>query len=276
MLNNTNFESAQENASRLSRVQSDLLLALKEFPRESTGIKILSEKMGVSARTLRRIIKGTHTPSYQTILKIYRYLYGTKNDRETILSMPQDIARYIKIEHDNFSFLDDEGVNFTEYIDDLIKNDSVFRSIYVETATGITHKSKIGFEHGQHGLKVIEKMLQLNVIKEIEPETYTASIERSCLTPNTLYEIGKYLLEYKYSQDKEGLRGENFFNVYFDGLNQDAYNEVISIQWEAMNKIKGILKDKNNKGIHKFWTITYTDTLVENLIYGNDNKEVIQ
>ncbi len=273
---NVDLESSQENAARLTIVQKDLLEALKEFPRESTGVKILSEKMGLHARTLKRIIKGSHSPSYQSILKIYRYLLGTKNDRETILALPKGLSQYLKLEHDNFSFLEEENINFSQYVDDLIRNDSVFRSIYVGTATGTIHKDKVGYEHGQHGLRVLEKMVKLNVVKETEPDIFTTSTERGCLTPETLYELARFLLENRFSLDKSGLRGENHFDVYFEGLTKEAYNEALRIRWNSMNQMKALLSNKDNKGNIPFWTISFTDTLNGQLLYKDNQEGVLQ
>jgi len=271
---NSTLNSSQEVASRLLIVQTDLMTALEEFPRESTGIKILAQKMSLSDKTLKRIVKGTHTPSYQTILKIYRYLLGTKNDRETVLSMPHSLSTLMKVEHDNMSLLDEE-ISFTDEIDSLLKNDSIFRAIYVETAAGKIHKNKIGYDFGQHGLKVLEKMVQLNIVKEIESDFYTTSVNRGSLSPETAYELSKYLLDNKFSSEKSGLRGENFYSLYFESVNSDTYNEILKIDWESMQKKKALLSNKDNIGNIKLWTINYTDTLSGELIYG-DSKEVLQ
>lgn len=130
--------------------------------------KRLAEKMSLSAKTLSRIIKGTHSPSYQTILKMYRYLKGTLNDRETVMKMPPVLAECVKLENENFS-LTNQDTDFSVDISFYLKSDSVFRSIYIETATGSLSKEKVGYEHGASGLKTLEYMVDLGVIEEFEP-----------------------------------------------------------------------------------------------------------
>ena len=267
-------DNRMEQSACLSRLQTDLDTALKEFPRVSTGIKILSMKMQLSDRTLRRVLKGTHFPSYQTILKVYRYLLGTYTDKETISKMPKVLSEFVSYEHDNSTLLNSAS-NFSYDIDLLLKNDSVFRSIYVETATGSIHKSKVSYEHGKHGEKVLLKMVELDVIQETEEDVYTSSINRGSLSIETSQSISQFLLENKFTSDKSNLAGENFYSLFFEGVNLETYNEMLKIDWQAMQAKKKLLKNKDNRGSVKCWTLTFTDTLSTDLLY-NEEKEVLQ
>lgn len=262
----------QESSARLYQVQKDLKIALKEFPRESTGIKVLADKMGVHTRTLKRILKGTHTPSYQTILKIYRYFLGSKSDRETILKAPHLLGEYLLNEKENFS-LANEDADFSTEIDILLNTDSVFRSIYIETATGNVTKERIGYMHGQMGIKVLEYMKDLGVIEEFEEGIFKSSTNRASLQTETLYSLSNFLISNHFYTEKAALAGENGLTVFTEGLNKDAYNELLKIDWEAKQKKIQVLKNPKNKGEIKAWSVTITDTLSPELIYKEDTEE---
>lgn len=269
------IHSPMDRAARLAKIQSDLLEAADKYPSERTAIKTMAKKIGVSERTLKRIIKGTHSPTYQSILKIYRFLKGTYSDKETVMAMPEILGTYVDHEQDNFS-LTNPGVNFTADIDCYLQSDSVFRSIYIETATGEISKEAVSFQHGKHGVNVLNKMCELGIIKEVKPNVYTASTNRASLDEHSLHEISKFLLEYKFSPEKASLQGENFYQCFFEGVNQETYNELLQIDWESYQRKKELLQNKNLKGDIRYWSINYTDTLTKTLIYEDNKKEALQ
>ena len=272
MHNNVSQET-MDSSARLFRVQADLNEALENFPNQSIGLKKLSNAMMLSERTLKRILKGSHSPTYQTILKVYRYLTATNNDRETILKMPELLAKCVNQTNENFA-VGKNTANFSAEIDFYLKSDSVFRSIYAESATGNLHRDKVGFEHGQHGLKTLDYMLKLDVIQEIEPNIYTSSSNRASLDNESLHHLARFFLDNKFSTEKCNLSGENFFQVVFDGIDTETYNELLKIDWRAKNERIEILKNAKPGNV-KFWTISFTDTLSESCIY-DENKEVLQ
>ena len=263
------FEAAQ-----LLQVQNDLKRALETFPNKNIGIKMLSEKIELSDRTLKRILKGTHRPTYQSILKIYRYLRGTKDDRETIMEMPEILLKYTTSEYDNF-FLTDKETSFSHQVASYLEKDSAFRAIYVETATGPLSREKVVYEYGRYGIQMLKKMAQMDVIKEIKGGFYIASSKRAALNESNLYEIAKFLLEQKYFAEKANLKGENFCHVLFDGIDKETYNKILEVDWIAMKKKIDLIK-KTSKGPIKFWSIYFTDTLSPSCIYDETSKDPLQ
>jgi hypothetical protein len=269
----TTSQQAMDRSARLLRVQTDLEAALNSFPNRAIAIKKLSQGMLLNEKTLKRIIKGSHSPTYQTILKMYRYLLATTSDRETVLRMPELLSQTVTRDFENFSLADKEA-DFSTEIDFYLESDSVFRSIYVETATGTVHKQTIGYEHGVHGLKTLVYMKDMDVIKEIEPDIFASSQKRASLTPRAAHHIARYLVDNKFDPEKCNLSGENFYQVVFEGIDTNSYNELLKIDWEAKEKRLEILK-KAKKGNVKFWSLNFTDTLSESCIY-DENKEVLQ
>jgi len=264
-----------EMSARLVRVQSDLKTALQEFPRESSGINILSDKIGIHSKTIKRILQGSHSPSYKTVLKIYRYLTGSMNDRDTVMAMPQILSDFIANNNENFKLSKGE-TNFSVEVDYLLENDSIFRYIYLETASGTIHKSKVGYECGQLGLKVLQKMVDLDVIIEVQPEVYASSKNRASLRTETIHDLGKFLIDNKFNTEKCKTLGENFCSLYIDGVSKEAYNELLTVDWEAKERKKNILMNQKNKGSIKYWSVIFTDTLSTSYIYSDNDGEVLQ
>jgi DNA-binding phage protein len=266
-------EQKADVSARLMRVQSDLNEALKEFPRRSTGLKVLADNIGVHEKTLKRVITGSHSPSYKTILKIYRYLTGSLNDRDTVLSMPKILSEYICSEHENFKLSKDE-VSFTVEVDKLIESDSIFRMVYLETGCGHLHKDKVAYECGQQGIRVLKKMEEMDIIREVTPDVFTASKNRASLRTESIVSLGKYLIESKFHEQKCKTMGENFCSVYFEGVNKETYNKLLIIDWEAKEQKKKLLMQSDSKGNIPYWSGVFTDTLSSSMIY--DEKELLQ
>ena len=259
------LNEAKEDSARLAFIQRDINKEFDKYPSITSAYKALSIRMQISERTIRRIKQGTHTPSFQTLIKIYRYILGTKNDRETVVNMPTILKNNVLKESENFSISNPE-VNFLPEVDFFIKNDSVLRGIYLETAAGTVHRSKIGYEYGQHGLSVLDKMLKMDIIKEVKPDIYTASNNRAQLDTGSVTELSKHLVEHKFHEEKLALSGENFCQFLIEGIDQESYNDMLIFEWETKNKRLELLK-KAKKGSVKYWMACFTDTLSKQLIY---------
>ena len=265
---------SHESAARMVAIQKDLLKELKKYPSESTGLKILAANMNLSPKTLIRILKGENSPSYKTILKIYRCLLGTFSDQETILAMPKILATYVQRKHENFA-VSGTKTNYSVKVDELLQNDSIFRFIYIETATGGIHKEKVGYEYGKGGLRVLEKMAEDLIVVEKSDNFFVPGPNRASLEIPSIYQLGKFLIESKFNPEKCNLRGENLIAAGFSGLNEVAYNNALTSLYKAKMEIEEIMKDPKNKGSIKAWFSCFMDTMSNDYIYDTKN-EVIQ
>lgn len=261
--------NSADNMARLNAVRDALLNKLEEYPSKKIGFKLISEGSGISERTLRRIAAATHNISFQTVFKLYRYLFGLLNDKDTFDKLPDVMKDIIMKEYANFSLNNDEA-RWLPIIDEYLLTDSVFRGIYIETACGSVHKEKIAFEYGQQGIRILEKMVNLNVIKEIEPSLYTASTDRATLQPKVLKHISQTLIETYFSPEKLDVSGESFAQVLMEGVDVDTYNELLKLDYETKNKRLKIIQD-GNAGNIKYWMINIVDTLSKEFIYKDND-----
>jgi len=265
------YEAISKNdngkSAKLLQVQSDITQYLNDYPGKNKGLNWLANKMQLSEKTLKRIMKGPHNPTYQTLLKIYKCLLATAHDRETVLKMPALLAMSVSKNCESFVLADSEA-NFYSEINHYIQHDTAFRSIYIETATGQLSREKVGFEHGDHGFKTLETMTKMKVIIEVSPGRFKSSTHRAALDTTTLQHIAKYLLEYKFNPEKCHFSGENFFQLAFEGIDLTSYNEILAIDLRAKNEKLEILK-KARRGEVKCWTLSFTDTLSDGHLYDN-------
>ena len=261
----------RDAAARLNLVQAELKKEIDKYPSVTTGLKRLSEKMNLSERTIRRIVKGTHVPNYQTLIKIYRYLSGALNDRDTVKAMPPTIREAILRDCENFSIADPKK-DFNPEIDFYIANDSIFRGIYLETGTGTIHRDRVNFLYGTEGIKVLDKMVKLDVVKEVESDIYASSKNRAQLDIRSIVELGKYLVESKLNPEKLDVNGENFCQLLFEGIDLETYNRLLTLEWETKSKRLDILKNAS-PGTVKYWSFTATDTLSSSYLYPDSSPE---
>lgn len=267
---NEENEGQQAGIARLQILQSELKKEFKKYPSLTIAFKRTAKNTQVSQRTLKRIVNGTHTPNFQTLLKVYRYLTGSLNDRDTFLKMPKILQESVAREYTNFS-LQNKNAQFLPEVDLYLQDDSVFRGIYIETAAGLIHRDKVGFEYGQHGLRVLDKMLELDIIKEIEPDVFASSSRRAQLDPESITKIARFLLENKFNPDKLDLNGENFAQILIEGVDKETYNKLLALDHGLIQKRVEIIKN-GNRGEIKYWMINFIDTLSKDLIY-EDNKQ---
>ncbi len=261
---------AAENMARLMEVKELLIKKLDEYPSRKIGFKMIAKGSDISERTLRRIVAGTHTISFQTVFKLYKYLFALLNDRDTFDKMPKAMQDFIIKDYANFSLSNDDA-RWLPVIDDYLASDSVFRGIYIETACGQVSKEKIAFEYGQQGIRILEKMCNLNVIKETEPNIYVASTDRASLRPKAIKHLSHTLVESYFHEDKLDLQGENFSQILMEGVDQETYNKLLRFDYEAKNERIKIIKN-GKKGNIKYWMVNIIDTLSKELIY-KDNEQ---
>lgn len=260
----------EKNMARLMEAKDLLIKKLDEYPSRKIGFKMISKGSDISERTLRRIIAGTHTISFQTVFKLYKYLFALLNDKDTFDKMPKAMQDFIIKDYANFS-LSNDNAKWLPVIDDYLITDSIFRGIYIETACGQTSKEKIAFEYGQQGIRILEKMCNLNVIKELEPNIYVSSTDRAALRPKVLKHLSQTLIESYFHEDKLDLEGENFSQILMEGVDKETYNNLLKFDYEAKNERIKIIKN-GKKGNIKYWMVNIIDTLSKELIY-RDNEQ---
>ena len=78
MMINTENEIQKTNEPILSlkdQVSLDLSQKIEEFRNPRIGVRILSEKMGISKRTIKRLVEKESRPCFKTLYKIYCVIF---------------------------------------------------------------------------------------------------------------------------------------------------------------------------------------------------------
>ena len=264
-----NGTSLTDQMAMLHEARKMLNEKLEEFPSRKIGFKEIAEGSGVSDRTLRRILNQTHTTSYQSIFKLYRYFFGLLNDRDTFKKMPKKMQEFVMKEYGNFSLTNSDS-QWLPIIDEYLITDSVFRGIYIETACGPLSKERVAYEFGKRGLSILDKMCNLNVIRETESGIYIASTDRATLGPKAVKQISATLVENYFNEDKLDLRGENIAQMLFEGVDAYTFNELLKIDHRANNERLEVLKNAG-KGNIPYWHVSISDTLRDELIYKDED-----
>ena len=264
-----------DNLSFKDRIKYDLGLKLSSFGKRSSGLKTLSEEADLSTRTLRRILDDNTTPSTNTVIKIYEYLLNTNYHHELISKLPTVIREQIFSRENDIRILSDKK-SYSSKVDELINTDSVFRALYLQSATGEIKRSFVSFKYGQHGAEVLDSMVSLRVLKKVKENIYTSGTLRANLRNSTIISLGKNLIDNNLTVEHLDLLGENSASIYFQAIDKETYNNILKVDLEANLKKKELLSTAKEGNV-KMWSFACVDTLDEKPIYEENSimsKEV--
>ncbi len=244
-----------------SQVSLDLKQKLKEFRTSQIGMRIMSDSMGIHSKTLRRLIKGENRPGYQTLYKIYRYLFATQNDCLLIELVPPVVASELK-KRDPQSYF--QGHQLSGDVEAELRYDRCFAEIYFLAGTGEISKELIQFRFGQHGLETLNRMLERKVLRVNERGFLVLGENLASFGPETIKRVGLHLSEKYLSPENSDENGKNFMALYAEGLSPEAYSKWIDIDEKAFNQKVAISRGAQHKGDVRAFTFLLTDTLSEN------------
>lgn len=244
-----------------NQVASDLKDRLAEFPDPKKGIKILATMMGIHEKTLKRLLEGLNKPGYQTLLKIYRCLFHTQNDSKLLQLVPSIVQKnMIRGNPNNITM----NVNYTLDVERELNRDPIFCEIYFLCAADGVTKEYISYHYGRYGEKILQKMLEQEVIAPISKNKFVLGENQASLGPETLKRIGLHLVDSFSKPENSDLSGENFCAFYAEGLSEEAYDKWIKIDEESFRQKMEITRDPSAKGEIKAYTFLSTDTLTPN------------
>ncbi|MCP4911518.1 MAG: helix-turn-helix transcriptional regulator [Oligoflexia bacterium] len=249
------------------QVAEDISAHLKQFRDPKKGIRIIASQMGIHEKTLKRLIEGQNKPGYQTLFKIYRVLLKTTDDSKILKQVPVIVSDYLT---KNLPKSLEEGVRYELNVDIELRKDPVFCEIYLLAGTGSVTLEYITFHYGRYGEKVVEKMLQQEILVTLnskaknQKNTYILGPNQANLSPESIKQMGIHIVDRFGKPELADELGNNYQGFYADGLTPEAYQEWIKIDQEAFRKKAALASDPKNKGTLKAYTYQSTDTLLEN------------
>lgn len=259
----SSMQSNQEENLK-KQVSKDLSDHLKQFRDPKKGIRIFASQMGIHEKTLKRLLDGQNKPGYQTLFKIYRVLLKTTDDSKLLKEAPILVSDYLT---KNLPKNLEEGIRYELNIDLELRKDPIFCEIYLLAGTGSVTLEYITFHYGRYGEKIVEKMIQQEVLAVLNSKSQNNTLvlgpNQANLTAETIKQIGIHIVERFSKPEMCDELGENYNGFYADGLTPEAYKEWINIDQEAFRKKVAIANDPKNKGDLKAYSFQSVDTLLE-------------
>jgi hypothetical protein len=242
------------------QVSEDLKKKLAEFNDPKKGIKVMAMLMGIHEKTLKRLIDCENRPGYQTVFKIYRVLFHSQNDTQLLELVPNPIKEFLIKAHPRGL---NDTVSYNLNVENELKKDPVFCEIYFLAAAGGITKEFISFHYGKYGERVLDKMVDQDVLAAIGKNRFALGTNQASMTVETMSLVGQHLVERYYKSENSDNMGDNYLSFYTHGLSEEAYNDWLKIDKEAFLKKTEIVKDSKNWGEVKAFTFGVTDTLIE-------------
>lgn len=248
-----------------AQVAEDLREALLQFKDPGKGLRVLSQKMGIHEKTLRRLMMQQNVPGYHTLYKIYRVLTKANNDTDLLDAVPAVIKEHIiKVNPKKHT----ADVKFNGNLELELMNDRVMGEIYFLAACGTVRRDEIIFRYGQFGLEALQRLLQLGALKETSPSLFALGPNQANYSAAGIKKIGIQMTESFFDPRKSDVIGENFIGIFAEGLSEEAYKQWLLIDKEAYYKKIALTKDPNSLGSVRALTFMVTDVM-------RINKEVL-
>lgn len=248
-------------------VAASLEQALASFKDPKKGLRILSRKMGVHEKTLKRLLHREHRPGYITLYKIFRVLTQAPDDIALLELVPASVREELIRENPKPHT---PGVVYRgDFEKDLLK-DQVFAEIYFAAAAGGIRRPEIQAHYGRHGLKVLDRMTLLRLTKEQRPEFYVLGENQLNLTSRGIKHVALSLSESFAEPELTDEPGQNYMCVYAEGLTPEAYSEWLRIEEEAYRQKTALARDPRNLGPIRAFTVQITDQI---RIQGRNQEE---
>lgn len=242
------------------QVSIDLKRKLDEFNDPKKGIKVMAMLMGIHEKTLKRLIDCENRPGHQTVFKIYRVLFHSQNDTQLLELVPNPIKEFLIKAHPRGL---NDTIRYNINVEAELKKDPVFCEIYFLAGSGGVTREFISFHYGKYGERVLDKMVDQDVLAPLGKNNYTLGTNQASMTVETMALIGQHLTERYFKAENTDELGQNYISLHAQGLSEEAYNEWLKIDKEAYLKKCEIAKDSNNWGDIKAFTFNVTDTLQE-------------
>ncbi len=240
------------------QVATDLKNYLSQYNDPKKAIRLASIKIGIHQKTLKRLVELENTPTYLTLYKIYREIYGVRNDSVLIQMVPEIIKTELVKENPKDVL---GNVQFNVDVEDQIIADPVFMDIYFLSNAGVLTREYIQFKFGEYGLTVVSKMLKANILEVNSNGQFIQGSNQANLSPSTVKKVGLYLVNKYFKADNCDEKGNNFCGVYVEGLTPEGLNEWLKVDCEAFNKkVEISKKHKDSQGL-KVFTYMATDIM---------------
>ena len=251
-------ESERMKNSVLDWVSADLNTYLDQGNDRQKRLNFLSRKIDIHKKTLQRISVKENSPSYPTIMKLYRFLYNADSDAKVLEKVPEAVKEFL-----NKSF-PEKATRVSEFDEESFKvltNNKAALEIYLMAAIKGLYKSELKSSFGEYGLSIVKQLIDERLITESSPDLYTQGAKVFSLPPEMLINSGNILTERFSKPSLCYLLNRNFVGFYGESLSEAAYQEWIRIDQQAMKQKIEIAQRKESKGTIPAFSFCIVETL---------------
>ncbi len=260
MIKENSPNTALQKMGLIEQVSYDLDKKLREFKNVKIGVRLISEKSGVSERTIYRLLAKENKPTYQTLYKLYRIIFNTSNESLLLTLVPDVIREEIKKCNPNVI---SQQIQYHEEVEAQMAYDRTFAEIYIMAACAPITTELIQYRYGMSGMLTVEKMLEMKTLAQTKSGTYILGENQANFSAKTLKRLGLSLTEkYCKPQNAESF-GENIISFFADGLSEEAYDKWLEIDARAFQEKVAIANLEKSKGTKRAFTFNVTDSLSE-------------
>jgi hypothetical protein len=205
-----------------TELRTQLIQHLETFAIEnnidlSELIKDISIKQNLSVRGLQKIISAqVSTPSVETQIKVYSYLYKTDSIIELLTKLPECVANNIQS-----SYTGSKAQNAQEVIK--LTRVSLFNSIYLLTSgdVGIS-LSFVKEEFGRQGVLMAEKMINLDLVS-LDQDEFLVRKNTILMGPQIRKNMIGYVVDVLYQPEKNQNVGDNYSGLVLGDIPVEDY-----------------------------------------------------
>ncbi|MBC7537666.1 MAG: helix-turn-helix transcriptional regulator [Bacteriovorax sp.] len=243
-------------------LEGEILFAINKlistFIDKKKGLRILSKQMGVSEKTLTRIINQTSKPNYQTIFKIYRVYFNEYNDAKVLKLVPTIVKDFL-LKRNPQELLTNQNYNLDSDI--LLQSNSVIAEIYIIASTGPVTLDEILYRFGVNGVELVSKMIEKKLLSEIHKNVFILGKNQPTFDGNTIVSVGQSLISSHAKPSSGESLGNNFISFYAEGLSESAYNEWLAIDRKAFEQKYELTRNSKNLGSIRAFTFMISETI---------------
>ena len=237
----------------------DLDQLLASYKNKDIGTRLISEKINIGEKTIKRILKLKSVPHINTIQRFYQYYFTLTSTSIDNHPLYKEINELIQIE-----ILDNtKELNF--YLEGLLEKDKVFRKIYLLSRTGVITKSWVQDKFGKFGLDHLDLMLENNILLEIDKGTFVEGSVSISKGPKSVKYIISDLVSDHLSSERLSEKGLNSAFYMVDRVTEDAYQTIIEITEQYKKNLAKLIQDRSNRGVKRIFISTAVDNIDNNL-----------
>ncbi len=234
-------------------VQRDLKGLLSQYSRADFAVRAIAQRTGLSEKTLKRLLQNTCGPHYNTIRSFYSYFFKINFH---LMALPEYSLVKTIIDKE---VLDKSELGVDDF-NDMLRDNKVFRTIFLYSRSGAIKNSWVEKEFGRYGTEIVETMLEAGILIEESPQLY---IQGPCginKGPQCLLKIMGDLLDHV-SPDRLAIRGFNQAFYVIENVDIATKNRAIEMTEKFKREVIDLLINQSTKGNERLFVSAFLDTL---------------